>query len=278
MDLSWISDELSSALGYAISEPEPAYVGNPITKEPAFNGDKKGLFWIHGVQPDPDSPFTATSAMPYAAKFLEYDAPVMVQRRVNGFVIVDFNPDEIWEFFGDGARYEIPQAPITEDQLSFGTIQPDAPTLSMKVILKGATYYMDGIGYRVLDIRTSVFNGHLDTLDVAISVPTTVYLANGVLVQVNPKTGLYSLKQQGFLSTLPLNRAHMLGDLPTTDEGNFCLGYVRLLKGMASITRDHIWNAPELLSKSASFDDIITSEGHIVVTSDGRIVTKGESY
>lgn len=276
-DFSWVTDGIIELLGYTMADLKTAFIGNPTNHDTEVeDSDKKGLWWVHGLQPDPESPFTAVNAIPYASKYLEYGAPVLVRQFTNGYFIVNFDPDLIWQFFGDRDRYRIDQQAVSIDQLSYATLQPNSPVADMTVILKSGLYVVDDTRYLHLDIRSADFS--TDPLDVEgdpIELPTTFNVATGVLVQYYPSTGTISYKQADFEASLTLPRAFLLGRLPAPDSGaHFGVGYLKLLMGMPFITKAHIWTAPEFLSKSSfDVDKILTSEGRVLVDVDGNVLT-----
>lgn len=246
-DTTILKETLYQALDYSIAAKLPALIGNPVDNAVFVDGtDKDGLVWVHGIGEDASSAFPATNEL--AKSELVFGAPVIVQRQVNSWAIIGKDPQQTAKFWkGTNAN---DQQPVTVSQLMYGTLQPTPPTPSMQVLVIGAMYKQGGVSYRVPDQYTADFSTSPDdTTSTAIDIPTTNTKAIGVLIQLDATTGTLSYKQgAAFDANLSHAQAYDAGYYPAEDADRFRVGYVKLVKGMTTISYEHLYIVPELLT------------------------------
>jgi hypothetical protein len=239
-------ESLQRAFGTRLAEDLPARVGNPVDHAILVdNTDRDGLVYIHGLGSDPQSAYTAINNLGKDA--LTYDAPVLVRRVVNGYIITSKDL-EMWDKFWAGTVLH-DQQPVLLSQIMYGTAQPTNPA-SMQVMLLGAIYDVDDVGYRVPDQLSANFStSPVDVDTVAIDIPTAPLTAIGVCIQIDPTTNTISYKQgAAFPATLTHKQAFDAGYYPQRDTDQRRMTWLRLVTGMTAISYEHLYNAPELLT------------------------------
>jgi hypothetical protein len=120
----------------------------------------------------------------------------------------------------------------------------------MQVMLLGAIYDVDDVGYRVPDQLSANFStSPVDVDTVAIDIPTAPMTAIGVCIQIDPTTNAISYKQgAAFPATLTHKQAFDAGYYPQRDTDQRRITWLRLVTGMTAISYEHLYNAPELLN------------------------------
>jgi hypothetical protein len=239
-------ESLQRAFGTRLAEDLPARVGNPVDHAILVdNTDRDGLVYIHGLGSDPQSAYTAINNLGKDA--LTYDAPVLVRRVVNGYIITSKDL-EMWDKFWAGTVMH-DQQPVLLSQLMYGTAQPTNPA-SMQVQVLGALYDVEDTAYRGSDQLSADFStSPVDVDTVAIDVPTTPLTAIGVCIQIDPTTDTLSYKQgAAFPATLTHKQAFDAGYYPQRDTDRRRITWLRLVTGMTAISYEHLYNAPELLN------------------------------
>jgi hypothetical protein len=249
-DFSILTNRLVRAFNTRLAEDIPARIGNPVNHAVLVSGtDRDGMVYIHGLGTDPQSAYTAINNLGKDA--LVYDAPVLVRRVTNGYVITSKDLEQ-WDKFWAGAILH-DQSPVLLNQLMYGTAQPTNPP-SMQVRLLGAIYDVAGVAYRVPDQLSADFStSPLDVDSVAIEIPTTNLTAIGVCIQVDPTAGTLSYKQgAAFNANMTHRQAFDSGYYPQRDTDQRRITWVRLVAGMTAISYEHLYNAPELLNGEGS--------------------------
>lgn len=271
---------LQQMAGFALAKPIRAVVGNPVTRaiENLADGRANAVF-IHGVGNEPESTVTALSKI--SPRDLLYGTPVTVRRTTNGYVIESIDEDADAYFAGAESRNN--QVPVYLNQILYGTLHPEPPTGSLRVLCVGAM--LDGT--YVDDQFTAEFDSSpTDTDGNSIDVPTTNGRALAVLIQVDAQTATLSYKQSvEFDATLNLIQAYKAGLLPNADVTRHRLGYVKLVAGMSVLGYDKIWSLPELLNKTPAFVGVpkvlrkvytVPTEHQVLVVGEMREEAGGE--
>lgn len=231
-----------------IKRPVSARLGNFLTGE-LFLPDTDNARVYISSQGDEPAGLGSMPKIGIPKELLVFGQPVLIQRMPSGeyrYTSVDAGTAAI---FNEGDTDAPDQTPITQSQLSWGTLQPDTGLIAT---VKGAIYGDNA----VKDLSTANFaSSPLDTSAVAINIPTMANRAIGVLVQLDPATATLSYKQSAqFNSALNLAEAYYQGLLPLRDSGKWRIGYLRLANGITQFDYASVWTCPEW------FPDALTGE------------------
>jgi hypothetical protein len=227
----------------------PARLGNFLTREIFVpeTGNSRVYLFSQGDEP------AGIGSMPKGnipQERMIWGQHILIKRTPSGeyaFAEIDTGSGTI---FNEGDADAPDQTPITQSQLSWGTLQPDTGLIAT---VKGAIYGDEA----VKDLNTANFaSSPLDTSSVAINIPTTANRAIGVLVQLDPATATLSYKQSAqFNSALNLAEAYFQGLLPLRDDGKWRIGYLRLANGISQFDYASVWTCPEWFSTQGFFVD-----------------------
>ncbi len=240
-----IENIVAQSMGGSISEPQFALLGNFATKAiEVSDSDQSGLVYVHGLGDDKSSSFPAFKAIEFRNFF---GRPVEVVKTKFGYKIVGLAPEDAT--FSSGIEASS-QLPVVREQIIFGGILPTEPA-SAKVQITKAIYRVDNQHYVTSDAESgNLLDGSTnDTSAASIDLPTTSGQAILVMVQINPSDGAITYKQTAeYNASLTISQI----TLPTPDSGKFLCGYVKLIKGITSLTFDNVMNTPDILTLSAS--------------------------
>lgn len=272
--------DMSSALGDAIRKPVPAKLGyidsngNTLIKVPAEIRDEPNLYYFSqaGGQSFVGQAFLQEGAMEKWQ--IRYGAPIRVRKDpISG----------VWEIIGLDARYAaqffagiVPEEIliVNLDQMSPGLLAPDSPVSMRARVLKAP--YDNGNEWKFINTQqTQDFTGN-------INIPTNPATAKYALVQLDFDTETLSYKYgDEIVANLTFEQVYSIQKtngndqyLPDKDAGMFRVGYIKLVSGMTSITRNNIWTLQSYISTgggSAVENIVIDDDG--VVVDDNEVVT-----
>lgn len=265
-----LRDRLHALMGTTIAEPIQAKLGNPVNRlvpVPEDETDIIGAVYIHGLELEPNAVSIVRNTV-LRPEELIYDAPVELELdSATHFRIKGRNTTE-WQSFMAGVHIS-DQKLTGVDQITWGILQPTNP-VSMAFVVEAAVYTLDGTRYAV---------ARQVGADQTANIPATPGQAVAVHVKIDPTTGTLSYTVSSAFSGALGHKAALAAGLYPVSIGAalFSLGWVVLLYGMTAINPGrNIYNAPEWLwksSSSANFNDILTSEGRVLVDNDGNVMT-----
>jgi hypothetical protein len=221
-----------------------------------------GMVWVRPVASN-----EIGDAIPatYSGDALQPNALVDTLPYKGGLKIIGYAPENAERSGGVVTRQ---QTPISISQLDYGLLRPLNPP-SMRTLVSGANYVLDGTSYLVPNIVSKDF-----TADIPVSD------AVGIMIELDPTTNALTYTSSSAFA-IDLNLAEAFADYLTksVNGARFLVGYVKLYTGVdvTGITRNDILNSPEVLNKSsagavAGVSDILTFEGE-VLTYQGEVLT-----
>jgi len=263
-----LTSALREALGDSVRDPVSARVGHPTTREvlvPEDEAEQAGMIYIHGVGSNLEGVATAVNTV-LAPEDLIPDAPIEVVQDTGTYRVVGKDRAFWNEFIAD---LKIPdQRVVSIDQIEWGSLRPTSPEATMQAVVSGATYTLDGTRYHVAAQLTKDFMS---------DIPVTAGEALAILVTLDPTTGTLSYTNGAtYNGSVPHEQALSEGLWPTSvGTAVFAKGWVVLRNGTSELRPGrNIFAAPEYLYKrSSGVNNIITSEGRVVVDSSGEVVT-----
>lgn len=181
---------------------------------------------------------------------LRFGQTILVRKTPSGGYEYAQPDTDLADIFNEDTQGTIDQKPVTQSQLDWGTLQPYS---GLVCVVKGAIYGNNGFR----DQLTANFaSSPLDTLGNPINVPSTANRAIGVLIQLNPSSGVLSYKQSNqFPSSAEISQRYFDGALPLRDAGLKRIGYIKLANGIAELTNADVWTCPEWFPDSGGFQD-----------------------
>lgn len=266
-DYEFVTTGIVGHLEDAIVRPVSARLGNPTLSAsqnridvPLSIVDTPGMVYIYGIEGDPQSFSMALNSG--IGQLQERDkifgAFIRVRKEGRQWVLAGTDPRAQGEYmYGVDPRV---QSPIVISQFDFGLLQPTAPA-SMKCIVSGGIYYINGIPYMVQAQETHDFTS---------DIPGTGGQAKAVLVTLDPTTGAldYTVGSAFDMTLSHFSAFTLYPANPDDDDGVFTIGWVKLINGMTAITGStHVLPAQELLNKK-----LITFEGGVVINDLGAAV------
>jgi hypothetical protein len=287
---------LRDALGVTLEDPKVMTLGriNPDTgvqetKVPDGESDLPNLYYFSNLpemqSAEGEALLHSSADIPYQYRI--FGMPIRVARDIQSGLWVIRGLDAVLsnEYLA-GVEETPPQQPIALHQFLPGLLDAtDPPSLQARVL--GSWYTFEDESYYVRSQATADFSGTvLDTSSASIDIPTVVNTSIYVLVQIVPSTGVLTYKQgasiqASFTHDQAIAYEYVTGEalgyyFPQVDVGNFRCGFIRLIYGMTTIRRiANIWASHEILVKGDAHPVYVTSEGHIVVDSDGDMVEEG---
>jgi hypothetical protein len=209
------------------------------------------MVWLHGTGEDGQGVDMAINPDGVLPKRLIFGTPVRYTKRDGRYEVLGLDGLNALQYLAGVAVAE--QSQVELSQLNYGTLQPTQPA-SMRCIVRGAFYSQNDTLYYVADQYTADFSASPDDVDSnPIDIPTINATALAVLVQLDPTTGALSYKQGAeFDAELTHTQAFAAGYYPQRDALRFAIGYVKLVKGITTLTASHLWNAAEVLTAGGS--------------------------
>lgn len=276
LDIKRITDAVQGTFGEAIIQATLYRLGNPITSEVKIapgQRQRPGEVWVHRPGNDPQNAIRVLNIGPgrLPDEKLLYGAFVLVKTQ-NGLPMITGEAPEN-SYYTDGAP-AAPQRSISAQQLDFGLMKPTDPA-SMKCLVSGWQYQLNGTIYRVPSLLTADFTANVPSAG----------LARAVLVELDPVTNTFTnTVGSTFSNTLGHTDAFATYYPKTVNNSRFAVGYVRLQNGQTTIVQDDILPAQELLNKSGSSmgainctlsSDYILTSGYSIVVAGPYIIASG---
>lgn len=268
--------EVTGRIGTSLMKPLLATIGNPVDETVFASGTNRAAeseVYIHLLTSEDPTSYTTALRGSFTKKDIFYGRPVLVTINDAGDYVlekVDANRDAVYSVGIDNLD---DQSPVYLKQImEIGTLHPVEGSLQFRVTsgMFGTDYYSGGDS---ADFSSGTVQ---DTTPANITIPTTNGQAKGVLAQLDASTGTLSYKQSSeFSAILSLAQAYKASLLPVADDKKYRLGYLKLVKGITQFTYDHIWEAPELLSKGSSndisADTLFLNDGSELTIASGAI-------
>lgn len=264
-DLTQLATIQREALGRRIEQPRVMRVGRKLSdtvyQVDVPNAETPGMIWCRPITPDGSEAEGAPIPVPNSRvprELLDYGS------------YVDVGPEGVLDLADLNAHFTggpptLRHKTLPLNALEAGLLRPtDPPT--MRCVLIGAPYVLDGTLYYPRDRQTKDFSSDVPVAD-----------AIGVLLEIDPATAtLYYTTSPAFDTVLDL-RAALTDYLPRTVSANrFALGYIRLRQGQTAIRSGDILVTNELWGKvSAALATNVRAASARVVLSDGTGVIAG---
>lgn len=230
-------------IGNNIRNKRHVAVGNPQGRG-IYADDAESLIYVHDSGNESASSSLISVTLQDKSQLI-FGNPILIEQTASGAWVIDRGDPDAQIQFGSGITAIPDQTPVNLNQLEYGTLQP-YNGLVFRVM--GAMY---GNDYVVSTLTGDFSTGTVqDTSATNIVVPTTNRRAIGVLIQVDPSTGVLSYKQSAeYIATLSLQSQFSAGVLPDPDSSAYRIGYISLAKGVTSGDYSHIWQVPEMYSR-----------------------------
>lgn len=237
-----LAKELSKSAG--IRKEIKAILGNAVTGVLYVPDTNDSVLFISEAGEEP-SYLGTLPKIGIPEKLIIPRQPIRVRKTASGsFEYVGIDTDTA-QVFNEGDSDAIDQSPVSQSQFDFASLQPfTGMTATVKGFIKA-----DAV---IPDTQTADFSASpLDTLSNPIDIPTTANRAIGVLVQVDPTTGVLSYKQSSELaSSISLPQAYRNNLLPLRDTGKFRMGYIKLANGITQLDYASVWSCAEFFPAS----------------------------
>lgn len=265
-----LSEQLPKFFGTTIAKEFTARLGDPSQNDKVYvtETDKQGLVYVHGIGDTPSSAYTAENSA--NLKELLPNRLVLVKPSSNGRLRIIGVASEDSEYMANVNLSD--QVPVYHEQIVNGGL---APNENDTVLAIGAHWIVDGIAYKTTDKNTGdLLDGTTnDTSATGIEPPSTAGLAKLVLVQEDPTTDTLSYKQSStFPATYSLDIAIANSFAPSPDSDQVRKGYVKLINGMTSIQREHVFSMPDIYRVNTSSGsgniDITGTQGETLAVTD----------
>jgi hypothetical protein len=268
--------QIQSRIGNSLMKPIAATIGRP-TDDVVFatdtNRSAEVEVYIHIQTSDDPTSYTTALRGAFTRADIYYGRPVTVVINDAGdYVLYDVDSTRDAEYSAGIDQLDNQKPVYLKQVMEIGTLHPVAGSLKFRVTsgMFGEDYYS---GADSADFSSGTVQ---DTTPANITIPTTNGQAKGVLVQLDAATGTLEYKQSSeFSAILSLAQAYKAGLLPLPDATRYRLGYLKLVKGITVFTYDHIWEAPELLSKGNGMTDftVAADSGTPETVADGNTLT-----
>lgn len=191
--------------------------------------------------------------------------------------IVYNDEDDAWTVVGVAARlnseyvHGVDTSKTAPDATPQGQFLPGlidiTETASMTVRILASWYTAFGVSYY---IETQV------STDFTANIPATNGEARYALIMLDVPDNVLSYSYGTTFDATLQHQAAYAADgglnniFPVVDVGLFRIGWVRLVAGMTSIARSHIWAAQELITSGGSGAEFILTDDNGDVLSDGN--------
>lgn len=272
-------DALRNALGGAIQKPLLVRLGNrdrTAVFVPTDETDTPEEVYVHELPGHPSFEGTA---------YIEGAAGIDTTRLIAGtrVKIAYSDEEDAWTVVGVAARLnsefmhgvdigKTAPDPVTQGQILPGLIDiTDTPTMTVRVL--ASWYTANSVSYY---IETQV------STDFTANIPATNGEARYALIMLDAPDNVLSYSYGTTFDASLQHQAAYSADgglnniFPLVDVGVFRIGWVRLVAGMTSIARSHIWAAQELITAGGSGAEFILTDdnGDVLSDDNGDVLTE----